>query len=225
MSAGEALLQPQARALLDQGLLALGRPLPPEARERLLAYAAELLRWNERLNLTAITAPAAVVDRHLLDSLAVVPEVEGAASLLDLGSGAGLPGVPLAVALPALPATLVDAVAKKVSFLKVAVVKAGLTGRVKAVHARLAGQPAREGVAPAEVVVSRAFLEVGAFLDLARAYLAPGGRVVALLGPGAGGEAALGAAAAAHRFTLRSFRAFALPLSGDPRAVATFTAG
>jgi len=223
MSAGAALLTAEARALLDRGLAALGLALPADAEARLLAYAAELVRWNERLNLTALTTPEAVVDRHLLDSLAVVPEVRGARSLLDLGSGAGLPGVPLAVALPELQATLVDAVAKKVSFLKVGVVKAGLVGRVRAVHARLTGAPEREGLAPAEVVVSRAFLELGAFLALARPYLAPGGRVVALLGPAAGDASALAGPAAAHGYALAAFRAFRLPLSGDPRAVATFT--
>jgi 16S rRNA (guanine527-N7)-methyltransferase len=215
-------LGPDASGVLTQALLAWGQALPAEGVERLLAYARELLRWNEKVNLTAITEPRAVLDKHLLDSLAVVPEVRGARTLLDLGSGAGLPGVPLAVALPELQATLVDAVAKKVAFLKAGLVRAGLVGRARAVHARLTGHPEREGLGPAEVVVSRAFMEVGPFLDLARAYLAPGGRVVALLGPQAGAVDALGAMAEARGYRLMAARAFQLPLSGDPRVVATF---
>jgi 16S rRNA (guanine527-N7)-methyltransferase len=181
-----------------------------------------LLRWNEKVNLTTITAPEAVLDKHLLDSLAVVPEARGAASLLDLGSGAGLPGIPLGVALPGLRVTLVDAVAKKVAFLKVGLVRAGLAGRARAIHARLAGAPLAEGLEPAEVVVSRAFMELGGFLRLARPYLAPGGRVLALVGPGAGDAAAHARAGEAAGFALVASRAFRLPLSGDPRAVATF---
>jgi 16S rRNA (guanine527-N7)-methyltransferase len=222
MSVPGPLGAPEVRALLERGVAALGLSLPEEAADRLLAYAAELLRWNEKVNLTAITAPEAVVDRHLLDALAVAPEVGSARTLLDLGSGAGLPGIPLAVALPALRVTLVDAAAKKVSFLKVGLVRAGLSGRARAVHARLAGDPGAEGLAPAEVVVSRAFMELRGFLALARPYLSPGGRVVALVGPGAGDVAALAAAGADAGYELLAARRFALPLSGDPRGVATF---
>jgi 16S rRNA (guanine527-N7)-methyltransferase len=217
-----SLASAEARGLLERGLDALGEPLPAEALDRLLAYASELLRWNEKVNLTAITAPEAVIDKHLLDSLAVLPEVRGARTLLDLGSGAGLPGIPLAVALPGLEATLVDAVAKKVAFLKVGLVRAGLAGRVRAVQVRLAGAPKAEGLRPADRVLSRAFMEVAPFLALARPYLAPGGQVVALLGRAAAGPGALEATAAAAGFGLRSLRAFQLPLSGDPRAVAVF---
>lgn len=77
---------------LEEGLGALGLTLGPPAVNRLWAYAEALLRWNEKVNLTAITNPTEVVDKHLLDSLAVVPEVAGASTLLDLGAGAGLPG-------------------------------------------------------------------------------------------------------------------------------------
>ena len=130
---------------LEEGLGALGLTLGPPAVDRLWAYAEALLRWNEKVNLTAITNPTEVVDKHLLDSLAVVPEVAGASTLLDLGAGAGLPGIPLAVALPELKCTLVDAVAKKVAFMKTGAVKAGVTGRVRAMHQRVAGRPRQRG--------------------------------------------------------------------------------
>jgi 16S rRNA (guanine527-N7)-methyltransferase len=222
VSPPDLLATPALRARLAHGAAALGLELAPEALDALLGYASELLRWNEKVNLTTITAPEAVLDKHLLDSLAVVPEARGAASLLDLGSGAGLPGIPLGVALPGLRLTLVDAVAKKVAFLKAGLVRAGLAGRARAVHARLAGAPQAEGLELAEVVVSRAFMELGSFLRLARPYLAPGGRVVALVGPGAGDAAAHARAGEAAGLALVASRAFQLPLSGDPRAVATF---
>lgn len=191
---------------LAKGLLRLGVTLPVGIETGLLAYARDLLRWNQKVNLTAITAPDEVVDKHLLDSLAVLPEVTGARSLLDLGAGAGLPGIPLALALPGLQVTLVDAVAKKVGFMKHAIATLGLADRVKAIHARAGGAPATEGLTPADVVISRALMDVESWRKLAAAYVAPGGRIVAMLG----------------QTTDPTARRYALPLSGDPRAVAVF---
>lgn len=209
---------------LEEGLGLLGCALEPAGVERLWAYAQELLRWNEKVNLTAITEPLEVVDKHLLDSLAVVAEVAGARTLLDLGAGAGLPGIPLAVALPGLECTLVDAVAKKVAFIKTGAVKAGVAGRVRALHRRLAGRPEAEGLVRAEVVISRAFMDVGPFVALAEHYLAPGGRVVAMLGKAPAAEE-LDAIARATGLTRVELRTFRLPFSGASRAVATFRAG
>lgn len=191
---------------LSEGASKLGISLPPGAPELLLSYARELLKWNQKVNLTAITAPDEVVEKHLLDSLAVLPEVQGARSLLDLGAGAGLPGIPLALALPELQVTLVDAVAKKVGFMKHAIAILGLAGRVRAVHARAEGKPDAEGLPRAEVVISRALVEVQGWRALATPYVAPGGRIVAMLGHTADPTA----------------RRYTLPLSGDPRAVAVF---
>lgn len=207
--------------LLKQGLARLGVEAPAGVVDRLWAYATELLRWNDKVNLTAITRPDEVVEKHLLDSLAVLPEVQGATTLLDLGAGAGLPGIPLAVLLPDLQATLVDAVAKKVAFMKTGAVKAGVAGRVRAVHARAVGEREKEKLPAAEVVISRAFMDVGPFLALAVKYLAPGGRVVAMLGQ-APAEEDLRSLASAAGLELTSRRTFTLPFSGDPRGVAVF---
>lgn len=210
-----------ALPLLVQGLERLEVVLSADARQRLLAYATELLKWNEKVSLTAITRTEEVVDKHLLDSLAVLPEVQGATHLLDLGAGAGLPGIPLAIALPGLRATLVDAVAKKVAFMKTGAVKGGVADRVKAVHVRAEGHPDEEGLPRTDLVISRAFMDVGPFLLLARAYLAPGGRVVTLLGQAPPAET-LGGLASAAGLELVSRRTFQLPLSKDPRGVAVF---
>lgn len=210
-----------ASPLLAQGLEHLGLTLTPDAQARLLAYADELLKWNEKVSLTAITRTDEVVDKHLLDSLAVLPEIQGATHLLDLGAGAGLPGIPLAIALPQLRATLVDAVAKKVAFMKSGAVKGGVADRVKALHARAEGHPQKEGLPKADLVISRAFMDVGPFLLLARAYLAEGGRVVTMLGQ-APPEDTLAGLAAAAGMALLSRRTFHLPHSQDPRGVAVF---
>ncbi len=205
------------RRLLE-GALALGVTLPEQAARQLLRFSEELLRWNAKVNLTAITDPAEVVEKHLLDSLAIAPEVAGAGSLLDLGTGAGLPGLPLKVLLPELSVTLVDSVAKKIGFVKSAAAVLGLKGAT-AVHQRIAGHPDQEGLPRAGAVVSRAFTELEAFLPLAAPYLAEGGRVVAMLG-----KPPADPAAAAQRAGLRqiSLRRYALPFSGAERHVAVF---
>jgi 16S rRNA (guanine527-N7)-methyltransferase len=189
----------------------------------LLAYADELLKWNEKVSLTAITRTDEVVDKHLLDSLTALPEVRGARHLLDLGAGGGLPGIPLAIALPDLQATLVDAVAKKVAFMKSGAVKGGVAGRVKAIHARAEGNPEKEGLPRVDLVISRAFMDVGPFLLLARHYLQPGGRVVTMTGQ-TPPEADLGVFAAAAGLQLVSRRTLELPVSKDPRGVSVFRA-
>ncbi len=108
------------RRQLETGLAALRVQLPADAVERLLAYLDLLTRWNAAYNLTAVRNPSQMVTRHLLDSLAVLPWVQGE-TLADLGSGAGLPGVPLAIARPEIAVTLVDSNGKKARFLREAV--------------------------------------------------------------------------------------------------------
>jgi len=206
---------------LRRGVEALGLPVDAAARETLGRYADRLLAWNRKVNLTAVTDPVELAEKHLVDSLALLPEVEGARTLLDVGSGAGLPGIPLAVARPDLEVTCADAVAKKVAFVKA--VSAELRLRVRGVAARAAGAPEREGLPRADVVVSRAFAEPARWLPLGRAYVLPGGRVLATLGREAD-EAALRAAGAGAGLALASLRRFALPLSGAARAVACFRA-
>jgi 16S rRNA (guanine527-N7)-methyltransferase len=148
--------------------------------------------------------------------------VAGARTLLDVGSGAGLPGIPLAVARPDLEVTCCDAALKKVAFVKAVSAELGL--RVRAVAVRAGGDPSREGLPLADVVVSRALADPARWLPLARRYLGPGGRVLATLGREADDEA-LRRAGAAAGLVLVSLRRFALPLSGAARAVASYRVG
>ncbi|HEX8435111.1 16S rRNA (guanine(527)-N(7))-methyltransferase RsmG [Archangium sp.] len=207
---------------IQQGCKALGVTVGEDVPPRLFRLMGELLKWNAKVNLTAITAPGEVVEKHFLDSLAVLPEVEGAGTVLDVGAGAGFPGLPLKMARPALAVTLVDAVGKKVGYLKAVVVAPGLglTG-TKAVHSRAEGKPEAEGLPRADRVIARAFMDLPDWLDLAPTYLAPGGHVVAMLGK-ALGEDELRAQAGKRGLRLVSARAYRLPFSGAERQVAAF---
>lgn len=209
------------RRTLEQGVQALGLALHDGALEKLERYADRLLAWNRKVNLTAVTDPAEMAEKHLVDSLALLPDAAGATTLLDVGSGAGLPGIPLAIALPSLDVTCCDSAAKKVAFVKAVAAELGL--RVHGVAARAEGEPEREGLPRAEVVVSRALADPERWLPLAARYLAPGGRVLVTLGREADEQVLLRAGATAG-LTLLGLRRFALPRSGAHRAVASFAA-
>jgi 16S rRNA (guanine527-N7)-methyltransferase len=113
---------------LQAGLAALGLTLTPAQLALLARYRELLLAWNQRLNLTAVTDPAAVETRHFLDALAALTVLPpGAQTLIDIGTGAGLPGLPLALARPDLSVTLVDSVGKKVRFLEHVIAKLALS--------------------------------------------------------------------------------------------------
>jgi len=160
---------------LDSGLAALGLDLPPAARQKLLAFRDLLLKWNKTYNLTALRDPEQAISHHLLDSLAILPHV-GPGPLLDVGSGGGLPGIPLAIARPELSVGMVDTVQKKATFLQQAAIELGLKN-IQAHHARveeMQGQYAQ--------ISSRAFAELALFVNLTRHLLAPGGRWLAMKG-------------------------------------------
>ncbi|HYO59333.1 16S rRNA (guanine(527)-N(7))-methyltransferase RsmG [Archangium sp.] len=207
---------------LQQGCRELGVTVGEDVPGRLHRLMGELLKWNAKVNLTAITAEEEVLEKHFLDSLAVLPEVEGAGSVLDVGAGAGFPGLPLKMARPSLAVTMVDAVGKKVGYLKAVIASPGLglTG-TKAVHARAEGRPEVEGLPRADRVIARAFMDLPDWLKLAPAYLAPGGRVVAMLGK-AQPEEELRARAQERGLTVVSARAYRLPFSEAERQVAVF---
>ncbi len=160
---------------LASGLAALDITLPAEAQQKLLAFRDLLLKWNKTYNLTALRDPAQAISHHLLDSLAILPHV-GAGNLLDVGSGGGLPGIPLAISRPELAVSMVDTVQKKTTFLQQAVIELGLKN-VTVHHARveeMQGQYAQ--------ISSRAFAELGLFVSLTRHLQAPGGRWLAMKG-------------------------------------------
>jgi 16S rRNA (guanine527-N7)-methyltransferase len=143
---------------------------------RLLDYLDLLQRWNRTYNLTAISDPAEMITRHLLDSLSVLPWIRGL-RLLDAGTGAGLPGVPLAIARPDLAVTLLDSTGKKVRFLNHVARELSLEN-VYPVQARLESY---EPEVAFETIVSRAFSNLAAFAGAAR-HLAGTARLLAMKG-------------------------------------------
>lgn len=162
-----------------------------EARERLLTYLELLQRWNRVYNLTAIRDPSDMLAQHLLDSLAVLRPLEEAARrdatrrvapgpcLLDVGSGAGLPGLALALAWPALEADLVEPVGKKAAFLRQSVAELGLAQRVRVHAGRI--QEARLPRAP-DLAICRAFASLNEFAGLIEPFLTPETVVFAMKG-------------------------------------------
>jgi len=144
----------------------------------LLAYLALLDRWNRTYNLTAIRDPREMVSKHLLDSLAMQPHVQGLASLADLGTGPGLPGIPLAIANPGLLVTLVEANGKKARFLREAVRSLGL-GNARVAESRIEAL-AEPGAHAA--ITARALATLPLIIELGGHLLAPGGVLLAMKG-------------------------------------------
>ncbi|HSI49653.1 MAG TPA: 16S rRNA (guanine(527)-N(7))-methyltransferase RsmG [Ideonella sp.] len=172
-------------ASLEAGLQALNLTLPPLAPAQLLAYLDLISRWNKVYNLTAIRDPQEMLSQHLLDCLALVGPLDEAAAqrpaaaapwrLLDVGSGAGLPGVVLAICRPAWSVTCVDTVAKKASFIRQVGAELGLAN-LNATHQRVEAMVEP----PFELITSRAFASLVDFVTLSRARLAQGGQWVAM---------------------------------------------
>lgn len=168
------------RTALERGVEQLALGLPASAREQLLQYVALLAKWNRIYNLTAIRDPLGMVSHHLLDSLAVLPHLPLGASacIADAGSGAGLPGIPLALARPQWHVALIEANQKKAAFLRQARIELELAnvevheGRVEAWQ-----PPDRFGL-----VISRAFTRLADFVATCRHLVAPRGMLAAMKG-------------------------------------------
>ena len=167
---------------LKKGADLLGLNLSPDQTGLLAAHARELQLWNAKMNLTAITDIRLVAYKHFLDALAAARFLDRCARIMDIGSGAGFPAVPMKVIYPDLNITMVDAVRKKVSFLN-HVVRTLKLDNISAVHARvedLAKDPGHFQMYDA--VTARGFADLGKLAKLAGPLLAPGGRIYALKG-------------------------------------------
>lgn len=163
---------PEARLLA--GLLALR--LDSALAAPLLRYLGELVLWNKAYNLTAVREPAEMVTRHLIDSLTLMPHVSG--RVLDVGSGAGLPGIPLAIANPELRVTVLDSNGKKARFLR----HAQRTLDLKNVEVVEDRAEKHRPAAPYDCVTSRAYASVKDFLDSTATLAGPQGRWLAMKG-------------------------------------------
>lgn len=162
---------------LQEGIRALGLELNTVQQLLLLEYVALLKKWNSTYNLTALRDESSMVSHHILDSLTLLPFVAQAQTLMDVGSGGGMPGIPTAICRPDLQITLLDANTKKTAFLQQAVIELGLnnvtvaSGRVEAMHDK-----------KVDVVTSRAFAELADFIALTRHLLNENGYWAAMKG-------------------------------------------
>ncbi len=194
---------PPAPSILADGLARLNLALSPATQQTLLDYVALVQKWNTVYNLTALRDTDKILTHHLLDSLAVTPYVLTAKTLLDVGSGAGLPGIPLALALPDMQVTLLDSNHKKAAFLNQAVIELKLHN-VRVVCERVENHQLKQVFS---VVVSRAFSDLPEFVEKAGSLVAPGGVLLAMKGVHPVAEIAR----LDGRFTLDSVTALTVP--------------
>ncbi|MDR0529627.1 MAG: 16S rRNA (guanine(527)-N(7))-methyltransferase RsmG [Zoogloeaceae bacterium] len=172
----------EERALFKKNAAAMRVELSDNTAEKLLQYRDLLMKWNRAYNLTSIKSPEDALVLHVLDSLSILPRVSAffenrtSLSLLDAGSGGGLPGIPLGAALPSLSVTLLDSVGKKTAFQRQAIIELGLSN-VHAEHGR-----AEQFSGQFDLIVSRAFANLSDFVSCSFALLAPGGRWLAMKG-------------------------------------------
>lgn len=214
-------------ATLEESLLAgaqaLGLPVDPASARRLIHYMGELLRWNAQVNLVGRrSSPMGVMERHVLDSIAALPDVGDAGTLIDIGAGAGLPGIPLKLMRPALDVTLVEATTKKAAFMRHAIVSLRLGSGIRVRQARAKGTPLEEQLPRAEVAISRALAALPEWLPLGLRYIGSGGRVIAMLARA--DDAQLHQAAKQAGAVVESIRRYELPFSGANRTLAVFRA-
>jgi len=164
------------RQRLHQGLIALGLRLSDAQLDRLLDYLDLLGKWNKRYNLTAITDPEKMLCYHLLDSLSIYSWVKTANSALDVGTGAGLPGIPLAIAMPDMKWTLLDSNGKKTRFLQQALAHCNINNAA-VVKSRVEDYHASE---PFDIIVSRAYASLSGFVESVKHLSQPETRLLTM---------------------------------------------
>jgi len=169
---------------LSKGAESLGISLDNRAIELFTIYLDELTKWGKKMNLTGPATEKELVSRHFLDSLTLLPTLRAlkVSSLLDIGSGAGFPGLPLKIAEPSLEVTLMDSREKRVFFLRHIIRTLGFSTGISAIKARAEVIPTRFK-SNFECVTARAFASLGQFIPIALPYLKSGGFIIAMKGP------------------------------------------
>ena len=201
---------------LIQGLPALGLPLEEATIDTLCAFGQAVVRQNEVMNLTAITEPSAVAKLHLLDSLTVLSAVElKGKKLIDVGCGAGFPGVPLAIACPEADVTLLDSLGKRITWLKEILPQLGVSAQCVTARAEEAVASCRERY---DFAVSRAVARLNILLELLAPYVKVGGAVIAMKGSAAKEELAE-CKSAIKKLGLREEAFLEFPVDGASHAV------
>lgn len=205
-------------SLLTSQCAEIGISLKKEDEARFDTYLRELKAWNEKINLTAIKEDQDIIIKHFLDSMTPVKFIKHGSALLDIGSGAGFPGIPLKIAEPSLKVTLLDSVNKKVTFMKHIIAELGLTG-IEAVHSR-AEELATTKKGSYDVVISRALTNLSDFVKLGEPFLKPDGILIAMKGSRANEEVKEAAKVLGQKkMRVRGVERLSLPFGAGERGI------
>jgi len=208
--------------LLVEGAKTFGINIDGKAIGAFELYLKELLKWNQKINLTAIRSEKGTVLKHFLDSLSVTPYLPKHSSVLDIGSGAGFPGIPLRIVQPTLEMTLIDSVRKKIDFQRHIIRMLGLKG-TEAIHGRVQDKGILQGLGGRfDIVLSRAFSDLQTFLALSFPFLIEGGTVIAMKGEVDDKEMRLLTETEGTRYRLKKAVPLILPFSSFKRTILLF---
>ncbi len=215
-------METENKDLLIEGAKTFGIHLDEKAIESFEVYLKELLKWNQKINLTAIRSEKGIVLKHFLDSLSVSLYIPKTCSLLDIGSGAGFPGIPLKINQPNLEITLIDSVRKKVDFQRHIIRMLGLKG-TEAIHGRVQDKGILQSLGGRfDITLSRAFSDLQTLLILGFPFLKKGGRVIAMKGQVDNKEIRLLTGTEGARYRLQKTISLTLPFSSFERTLLLF---
>jgi 16S rRNA (guanine527-N7)-methyltransferase len=218
-------MEVENKDLLVEGAKAFGIYLDGKAIEAFDLYLKELFKWNQKINLTAIRSEKGIVLKHFLDSLSVNPYLPKHSSILDIGSGAGFPGIALKIVQPTLEVTLIDSVRKKVDFQKHILRMLGLR-KVEAIHGRVQDKGILQLLAGRfDIVLSRALSDLQTFLALSFPFLKEKGTLIAMKGGVDDKEMEILTETEGHRYRLKNAIPLTLPFSSFKRTILLFEKG
>jgi 16S rRNA (guanine527-N7)-methyltransferase len=215
-------METENKDLLVEGANTFGIHLDGKAIESFEVYLKELLKWNQKINLTAIRSEKGIVLKHFLDSLSVYPYIPKTCSLLDIGSGAGFPGIPLKITQPNLEMTLIDSVRKKVDFQRHIIRILGLRG-TEAIHGRVQDKGILQSLGGRfDITLSRAFSDLRTLLILGFPFLKQRGWVIAMKGEVDNKEIRLLTETEGTRYRLQKTAFLTIPFSSFKRTILLF---
>jgi 16S rRNA (guanine527-N7)-methyltransferase len=215
-------MEAENKDLLIEGAKTFGIDLDDKAIEAFGLYLSELLKWNQKINLTAIRSEKGIVLKHYLDSLSVYPYLPEHSFILDIGSGAGFPGIPLKIIQPSFEVTLIDSVRKKVDFQRHIIRRLGLKG-TEAIHGRVQDRGIlRDLGGRFDIILSRAFSDLQTLLALSLPFLKQEGTVIAMKGEADDEEIRLLTGTEGIQYRLQKTIPLILPFSSFKRTILLF---